>query len=551
MRIALLLDGLEVPAWFFRAVELVLAEPEVEIPVIVLNTAPPVPRPPTRIGRYIEARHELLYALLTRIDRMRANVRNDPTVPMDIRTLAPGAEIMHVLPRQTKFSDFFPDEAVEALRAHNLDVAIRLGFRILRGSVLSVPQFGVWSYHHGANEQYRGGPAGFWEVLEGNPVTGAILQVLTESLDGGQVLYKSYAHTERFSFEENRAGYYWTSAPFIARTIRRLRREGTLPEAARGSDSLVPYGRRLYKVPTNGELLRPLQRFMRRRVAAAVEARTVQEGWMLGLRMDPDKNADSTAPDTTLFRFKPVIPPRHLEWADPFPIFHEGKHYLFIEEMTRPTRFGHISVMEVNADGTWTAPVTIIKQPYHLSYPHVFRWNDTWWMTPETCDEGRVELWRATDFPLKWTLDRVLMDGVILCDVTLHQESDRWWMFAGSGALHASPSEELCLFYADSPLGPWTPHPLNPVVSDVRCARPAGHLFRIGNRLYRPAQDCARNYGHAIVIHRVDRLDPEGYEETTVGRLDPEWLPKLSGTHTLNRAGRLTVVDGLMRHRRW
>jgi transcriptional regulator GlxA family with amidase domain len=37
--------------------------------------------------------------------------------------------------------------------------------------------------------------------------------------------------------------------------------------------------------------------------------------------------------------------------------------------------------------------------------------------------------------------------------------------------------DELSLFYAESPLGPWTPHPRNPVKSDVRGSRPAGGLF--------------------------------------------------------------------------
>jgi hypothetical protein len=42
----------------------------------------------------------------------------------------------------------------------------------------------VWSYHHGDNEFYRGGPPHFWELYEKAPLSGVILQVLTEELDG-------------------------------------------------------------------------------------------------------------------------------------------------------------------------------------------------------------------------------------------------------------------------------------------------------------------------------------------------------------------------------
>jgi len=44
--------------------------------------------------------------------------------------------------------------------------------------------FGVWSWHHGDEDKYRGGPPAFWEIVNADPVTGALLQRLTERLDG-------------------------------------------------------------------------------------------------------------------------------------------------------------------------------------------------------------------------------------------------------------------------------------------------------------------------------------------------------------------------------
>ena len=69
------------------------------------------------------------------------------------------------------------------------------------------------------------------------------------------------------------------------------------------------------------------------------------------------------------------------------------------------------------------------------------------------------------------------------------------------------------LFHAESPLGPWAPHPMNPVVSDVRYARPAGALFLRGSKLFRPAQNCALTYGHAISFAEVTSLTPTDYAE--------------------------------------
>jgi methionyl-tRNA formyltransferase len=113
-------------------------------------------------------------------------------------------------PITTRFVHRFPDDAIEQIREKKLDVLIRFGFNILRGEILTAARYGVWSYHHGDNDYYRGGPAYFWEVLEGNPVSGATLQVLTEELDAGTVLYKGlFATHAGFSQVRNRVQPYW------------------------------------------------------------------------------------------------------------------------------------------------------------------------------------------------------------------------------------------------------------------------------------------------------------------------------------------------------
>jgi hypothetical protein len=107
--------------------------------------------------------------------------------------------------------------------------------------------------------------------------------------------------------------------------------------------------------------------------------------------------------------------------------------------------------------------------------------------------------------------------------------------------------DELHLYYAEQPLGPWTPHPRNPIKSDVRSARPAGPILRRDGRLYRPSQDCSGRYGRAVVINRIDRLDPEGYGEREVGRIEPDPRSGTLGTHTLALQPTLTCVDGVLR----
>ena len=84
----------------------------------------------------------------------------------------------------------YPIEDIENIKKLNLDLSIRAGSGILRGDILNVCPNRIVSFHHGDNQVNRGAPPGFWEVYERNPRTGFIIQLLTNELDGGDVLYR-------------------------------------------------------------------------------------------------------------------------------------------------------------------------------------------------------------------------------------------------------------------------------------------------------------------------------------------------------------------------
>jgi hypothetical protein len=241
-------------------------------------------------------------------------------------------------------------------------------------------------------------------------------------------------------------------------------------------------------------------------------------------------------------------PPSDRYWADPFACVHEGQRYVFYEEVMHGTPSGRIAVAAVDSDGAMREARPVLERPHHLSYPFLFRYNGERFMIPETSQGGQIEAYRARSFPDDWRLEAVLLRNVRATDVTLHYADDRWWMFADMAKDETNyHSEELHLFYSTSPFGPWTPHRANPVVCGASHARPAGALFMHEGALYRPAQDCKVHYGRAIVLQRVEELTPEVYREATAQCIEPDWDPRIVGTHTLNHEGDLTVMDVRLR----
>ncbi|MEO6528253.1 MAG: hypothetical protein ABIP93_16650 [Gemmatimonadaceae bacterium] len=558
LRMAVMVDGFAQPVWVTSMLRQIVDAGVAEIVLVVVNAAEAdvpavVPRSALeRVANWWRKRDVLPYAAYRKFDHRRYMRRGDPEEMEDATPLFAGAPAIRVSPRMTKFCDYFDDAAVAEIRAHDADVALRLGFRILKGDALHVARFGVWSFHHGDNRRNRGGPAGFWEVMDDEPVTGAVLQVLTEELDAGLVLARSYSSTNPISVTSNKHNYYWQAAPLLLSTLRDLRVRGdALLEEARATNEWHAYSERLFVAPRGAEMLALMVRLAFRLASRKLRTLLTRDQWFMAYRVTKPKPGEESVPNGSPHKFKELIPPADRFWADPIPVVADGRRYVFFEEFITSTPHAHICVAEIDERGAFGTPRRVLERPYHLSYPFVFAWNGEWYMIPETLKQRAVELYRATRFPDEWVLDRTLLADIAAVDATVAEIDGRWWMFVGVRAPGAEEASMLHVYHAATPLGPWEPHALNPVKIDVRSARPAGPLFRHNGHWYRPAQCGAPTYGSATVVNRIVELSESSFREVEASRLLPTWRPGLNGTHTLAAAGGVTVIDARQIRRRF
>lgn len=548
LRVGLLVDELRQPVWVARMLADILSEGVMVVPLVVLNTSF-VPsskdqRLGRRIGRWAKNRAYLPFALYNRIDARRYKPRHDPFADADITSLVETASFLEVSPRSSAFVDRFDDASVAAIRAHDLDVALLLGFRIIKGDALAIARYGIWSYHHGDNSRYRGGPAGFWEVYHGSLETGAVLQVLTEDLDGGRVLARSRSRTDLLSVVGNKSNSYLDASALLKRELRFLQREGPAAfESREQSRMWSAYSRPLYRAPRPHHVARVATRIVLRLLHRKLQSIRRREQWFLMYVFEPKTEPASDVPNGSMYRYNPIYPPPDRSWADPFPVFHDGHHYVFFEERRFGDKHAHISMLEIDGDRIIQPSKIVLSRPHHLSYPFLFQWNGHWYMIPESRQSQTVEIYRAQRFPDAWERIGPILLDVDLVDPTLAEIDGRWWMFSSTRIHAAGDAVALNLYYSSSPLGPWTPHLYNPVKIDIQGARPAGRLFKHGSTWYRPGQDGTRRYGSAIVIHRIDELSPTRFSEVVVDRIEPNWKPGLTGVHTINAAAGLSMLD--------
>ena len=550
LRVGVLLDGLQIPRFFCKVLEDIRASNFVHLEMLIFQVPPTPPKREgsNRIARRArrladkKLRRRLLYDAYTRLDE-RTKHSDDPLNLIDCSELLAGVDSIEVRPLGENFIHRFPDDVIEKIRAKNLDVLLRFGFNILRGDILKTARYGVWSYHHGDNDYYRGGPAHFWEIYERSPLSGVILQVLTEELDAGLVLCKSLFATEPTLYvSRNRYPAYSGSADFVIRKLNELHQFGwtylqekaVVPQPYRGK-------RRIYRTPTNWEMVRWLGPALIKKIIRYPLRREIVQHWRIGLRTTRQNPLWKTG---NLEGFRWLSSARGHFWADPFLLVHGGRRWMFFENYSYAQRRAVISCAEISEAGTVNPPTNCLSaEGHHFSYPYVFQSGSDLYMVPESADSKSVDLYRCEDFPNKWVFVRSLLKGRFV-DSTVWQSKGLWWLMTTSAELGARAGS-LLLFFAQSLTGVWSLHRSSPISNDIRSNRGAGRVFLAeDDRLIRPSQSCSPIYGYSFSLNEITELCPERYSERVFRTVTPEFWKDLCGVHTYNIAGDVEVIDG-------
>lgn len=106
-------------------------------------------------------------------------------------------------------------------------------------------------------------------------------------------------------------------------------------------------------------------------------------------------------------------------YADPILVSDQSGTYLFAEAFERKKRIGRISVSTVSDAGEIGEPQLIISEPHHMSFPFVFKWNEKYYMIPETSENNSIKLYMPKSFPYDWQLVKSWQIGKKLVDSVL------------------------------------------------------------------------------------------------------------------------------------
>ncbi|HEY9640576.1 MAG TPA: hypothetical protein V6C57_08830 [Coleofasciculaceae cyanobacterium] len=235
--------------------------------------------------------------------------------------------------------------------------------------------------------------------------------------------------------------------------------------------------------------------------------------------------------------------------ADPFMVWEQEQWYMFFEVMDDRDRKGVIGLATSRDGSKWTYQKIVLNEPFHLSYPYVFKWKEDYYMIPESYQANAIRLYKATNFPAQWSFAKDLLNGSDYVDSSIFQFNNHWWLFTTS-----TQSDILRLYYTSDLLGDWIEHPKSPIIqSNAHIARPGGRVIVWGDKIVRYTQDDAPHYGNQVRAFEITLLTTAHYQEKEISG-NP--ILKASGSgwnhtgmhnidpHQINQNEWIACVDG-------
>jgi len=268
--------------------------------------------------------------------------------------------------------------------------------------------------------------------------------------------------------------------------------------------------------------------------------------WVIGIAHVDIKDIIRTKSFDPPINWLPLESINHFQ-ADPFPMrTKDGNLNIFYENFIFDDFYGTISIMTLDHNLKPIKQKFLLDTKSHLSYPFFIRDDNKIYMFPEAAHSGKLSCFEYDPVHQSLSFLKVIMDLPVL-DPTILKHDGKYWLF---GTLLGKDSHrKLYIYFSKNLLGPYTPHPENPVKNSLNGSRPAGNFIEIEGVYYRPSQNCENQYGESITINKINKLNELSFEEEPYMVISINKKRHSNSNiftiHTINVKDDIIAVDGL------
>jgi hypothetical protein len=545
LHVGLLIDSYILPIWAAKMLKEIIASDFAKIELVIISDT--------------KTQHENKYSHITTSYLKALNITYKALIErqtylpnaleeMQSSDLLSNIDTLLITPTYKSGSNYFDKKGLNKLKPYNIDVYIHLTFNIIKGDLLKMAKYGVWSHDYDDNKINENINAGFWESMVESTVTNVSLQILNDKPDDNTIIAQSVFGTNTASTKDNTSSYFWKYSVLLPRKLKELHQLSNARISLNNlllNSSIGVSNKTFFYQPSITHYSYLILKKIFKKINILYDNHVYKNQWGLLFNITEEYS-------TSFSNYKQIIPPKDRFWADPHIIYRDDKYYIYIEEALYKNRKGHISLIEMDENGNYKPPKKIIEQDYHMSYPHIVEYENDYYMIPETADNAAISIYKCVHFPDKWEFQMHLMENIKAYDATLLYKDNLWWIFTNVVESDGISSwDELFIFSSPELLSDqWKPHIQNPVISDCRSSRPAGKIFEKNGRIYRPSQNSSVRYGYGLKVNEIIELSQDKYEERLVSEALPDWDKSIIGLHTFNREGNLNIIDAIYKRKK-
>ena len=502
----LITDGLTVHEWQRRALATLPSGDKITV-FACTNT-----RLKRQYGRYF------LYYVLNML-----SVRNALTAQVPLGDL--GGRLVEVMSFDSEWEGSWqrlPADIAKAITDSGAVAVLKFGMGLMRvPDGVSIP---ILSYHHGDPDHYRGRPAGFYEMANGAPVMGQMIQSISNKLDAGEVLAFAETRVMPHSWRATLMESFRHSPLLLNQAISNALTGTLIPKSRAGKN---------YRLPSNGTVAKHVARtgwIFAKRLAYGLLA---EKNWRVAViesKGSAFEMATSTKPFPAHGNWDNLYtPPGYTFLADPFFAPDGG---VMVEALEAGT--GRGALLHIGPDGA----NKLNEATGHHSYPSVVEEGGQPYCVPEIADWSPPMIYPLEDGGTKLGAPIALdiPDPSGITDPTFLRHNGKLWLF---GNRKTEGSNILRLWSSDSLFSRFTEHPQSPIRISPNGGRMGGSCLSKDGKLYRLGQNFEIDYGDGISVFEIEVLDTEHYAERLVGGLR---FTGVKGPHSFNLSNDHTKV---------
>lgn len=199
--------------------------------------------------------------------------------------------------------------------------------------------------------------------------------------------------------------------------------------------------------------------------------------------------------------FQKLKMPKGFWCADPIAFKDDKFNLLFFELYDKKNKKGKLAYVCIDDIDNSSIDVCL-EENNHLSFPFVFKQNESYYMIPETGASKTIMLYEAIDFPKTWKDKKVLAKDVIACDSIVFNNLGKTFVLSSTLKDNAIYCSNRLFELNDC-------FELSDIKKETKYSnegiRNGGPLFQYKGKFFRPGQFGTRgDYGRALYIWSFD-----------------------------------------------